>query len=299
MISKDKALKLVKIYCYICHLYEQELQYSVMRFSNNNQPGFTDQEAMCIYLFSIEEERRFQKLEIYLFAKNYLSSWFPQLPSYQTFCDRINRLGEAFRTLCEHLFENFIPEDCHPDFKQADSYPIMTCSHKRTPKVATEIIDKGYCATKDLHYYGVKLHALTRYRKGTLPFPERIDLTAASVNDMKLFKSIAPELSSCVVFADKMYADQCWEQTWREKQLAVITPIKNVKGETAEQRHREKAYRDLYSKAVSTIRQPIESLFNWINEKTDIQNAGKVRSTKGLLATIFGKITAAFISIIL
>jgi len=51
----------------------------------------------------------------------------------------------------------------------------------------------------------------------------------------------------------------------------------------------------LYSKAVSKIRQPIESLFNWLNEKTDIQRASRVRSTKGLLVPVFGKIAAAFI----
>lgn len=298
MISKDKAVKLVKIYCFICDLYEQELQYCVMRFSNNNQPGFTDQEAMCIYLFATMEERRFQKSEIYSFAKDYLPSWFPSLPSYAAFSDRINRLGEAFRLLGAHLFENFIPQDCCPEIKLADSYPIMTCSHKRKPKVATEITDKGYCATKDLHYYGLKLHALTLHRKGTVPFPERLDLTKASVNDIKLFKSIASELSRCTVFADKMYAAQCWEETYEKQRLSVITPIKDVKGETPEQRQRDKAYKDLFSHAVSVVRQPIESLFNWINEKTNIQDASKVRSTKGLLAYIFAKIAAAFIGLI-
>jgi len=36
-------------------------------------------------------------------------------------------------------------------------------------------------------------------------------------------------------------------------------------------------------------------LFNWLIEKTDIQTASKVRSTKGLLVHVFGKIAAAFI----
>ena len=63
MISKDKTSKLVKMYCYICNLYEKELQHSIMRFSNNDQPVFTDQEAMCIYLFAMKEEKRFQKWE--------------------------------------------------------------------------------------------------------------------------------------------------------------------------------------------------------------------------------------------
>ncbi|MHB1104890.1 MAG: hypothetical protein ACYCZ2_00890 [Lutibacter sp.] len=50
----------------------------------------------------------------------------------------------------------------------------------------------------------------------------------------------------------------------------------------------------LKAKAVSAIRQPIESFFNWINEKTQIQNASKVRSFKGLIVHIFGKLPACF-----
>ena len=50
--------------------------------------------------------------------------------------------------------------------------------------------------------------------------------------------------------------------------------------------------------AVSVVRQPIESLFNWLIEKTDFQRASKVRSTKGLIVHVFGKIAAAFIYLI-
>ncbi|NMC39558.1 MAG: transposase, partial [Bacteroidales bacterium] len=50
--------------------------------------------------------------------------------------------------------------------------------------------------------------------------------------------------------------------------------------------------------AVSKIRQPIEALFNWLIDKTDIQRASKVRSTKGLIVHIFGRIAAAYIFLI-
>ncbi len=53
-----------------------------------------------------------------------------------------------------------------------------------------------------------------------------------------------------------------------------------------------------FSKAVSRVRQPIESLFNWLIQKTDIQRASKVRSAKGRLIHIFGKIASAFINLI-
>ena len=47
------------------------------------------------------------------------------------------------------------------------------------------------------------------------------------------------------------------------------------------------------SKMVSQIRQPIESLFNWLEEKTKIQIASKIRSYDGLMVHVFGKIAVA------
>ena len=78
----------------------------------------------------------------------------------------------------------------------------------------------------------------------------------------------------------------------------MMTPVKGVKGECQEIKNRDKAADDLFSVAVSRIRQPIESLFNWLIQKTDIQRANKVRSSKGLLVHIFGKIASAFINLI-
>jgi hypothetical protein len=42
---------------------------------------------------------------------------------------------------------------------------------------------------------------------------------------------------------------------------------------------------------VSAMRQPIESLFNWLIQRSGIQEASKVRSTKGLLVHCYGKLT--------
>lgn len=54
----------------------------------------------------------------------------------------------------------------------------------------------------------------------------------------------------------------------------------------------------VYSTVVSKIPQPIEALFNWLIEKTDIQRGSKVRSAKGLIVYAFGRIAAAYIFLI-
>ena len=80
--------------------------------------------------------------------------------------------------------------------------------------------------------------------------------------------------------------------------IKMLTPVKRVKGQSEQIRFIDKAADDLFSKAVSSIRQPIEAFFNWLNEKTNIQKASTVRSSKGLLVHVFGKIAAAFIDLV-
>jgi hypothetical protein len=296
-----KKVKLISIYMYISELYEKELQYTCQRFSNNASPEFTDAEVMTVYLFAITEEQRFQVKQIHRFTKDYLLSWFPKLPSYQAFNHRLNQLSETFKFLSVWLFSSFIPDDCDLETSLTDSLPIVTCKGKnRKAKVAREIVDKGYCSTKNMYYYGLKLHLLGFRRPGTIPFPEFIGITAASENDLTAFKELfGDHIYNRSIFGDKIFFDKPYFDLKADQQnIEMLTPVKLPKGEADNIRQREKAFRDLFGKAVSKVRQPVESFFNWLNEKTKIQEAQKIRSTNGLAVHVFGKIAAACIYLI-
>ena len=103
---------------------------------------------MTIYLFSVYEEQRFKVKQIHRFANEYLRSWFPKLGSYAAFNNRLNQLSEAFKQLFAPLLSEFQPEDCCLEQSLLDSMPIVTCSGKRSGRVATEITDKSFCSTK-------------------------------------------------------------------------------------------------------------------------------------------------------
>lgn len=297
MISKDNGDNLVRIYFLICDKFE-ELQFYCERFSNNNQPELTDQEIMTIYLYVMQHQGHFKIKQIHQFAREFLMSWFPKLGSYQAFNNRLNRLTGAFNRLVEILLTTFQPKDCLLDQSLLDSMPIITCSGKRSAKVAREIADKGYCSTKSMFYYGMKLHLLGFRRIGTLPHPEQILFTPASVSDVTVYKQAWSELDNRIFFGDKIYSDLDFnDQMIKNQNSEMLTPIKEVKGMSEEIKQRIKAADDLFSTAVSRIRQPIESLFNWLIEKADIQKASKVRSTKGLLIHAFGRLAAVYINL--
>jgi hypothetical protein len=73
----------------------------------------------------------------------------------------------------------------------------------------------------------------------------------------------------------------------------LFTSVKAVKGTPEVIKQRELAANNLFSTAISKIRQPIESLFNWLIEKINMQNVSKVRSTNGLLLHCFGEMAIA------
>jgi hypothetical protein len=129
-----------------------------------------------------------------------------------------------------------------------------------------------------------------------LPWPESLVWTSAAANDLTAFKENWSQIPDRIFYGDKIYHDNHWFRDYQEQYCSqMLTPVKGVKGMVDRLKQFDKAANDLYSTAVSRIRQPIESFFNWLIEKTDIQRACKVRSTKGLFGSCIRKIAAAFI----
>lgn len=129
--------------------------------------------------------------------------------------------------------------------------PIVTCKGKnQEEKMATEITSKGYCSTKNMYYYGMKLHMVGQRRERTIPFPEVIALTPASENDLTVFKNeCVPYLSEKTVLADKIYCDFSFFD--ESNPVKVITPHKEIKGEPEILKQREKAARYLFLRSDS------------------------------------------------
>jgi hypothetical protein len=285
----EKELKLINLYCTICRYYNIRLAAIAQRLSNNFCPKFSDEECITIYLWGIYNQK-FTVGAVYEFTKDYYGDWFPTLPCYKSFNKRICYLSEALQRLADILLSGL---EINPEVKAhlIDSMPIVVANAKRSSsaKSASEVCNKGYCDSKKMYYYGVKIHALGQSQYQTLPIPKVMYLTPASVNDLPAGKYMLDGVSNIDVFGDKMYKDKDWEAKIRaENNITVFTPVKLQKGQK-----RLESADNMFSAAVSRVRQPIESFFNWLQEKTNIQEASKIRSTSGLIAFIFVRISLA------
>lgn len=282
--------QLIQVYEHICQAFQQGLGGYTQRFSNNDTPVFTDEEVMTIYLYGLLRGQS-KVRQIYDYTQDHLMAFFPRLPSYRGYVYRLNRCSKAFEALVETLMKNAPEKGLLRSCRLVDSLPIILANEKRSDqaKVALGLANKGYCASKKMYYHGVKLHLVAITRWNTLPFPEYINISPGAESDLTMLLPVLPQLYDTELYGDKIYAKEELEaQLEREQNVKLYTPVKRVKGqEMLDLIDRVK------SENVSRIRQPIESIFNWFIEKTDIQNASKIRSEQGLMRHVFGKLAAA------
>ena len=286
---------LIRLYCAVCD-NSSTIEANIQRKSNNFCPQFSDEECITVYLWGISQ-RRFEQKAIYKYTKNYLLEWFSKLPSYQAFSDWLNRLAPAFQALAERWLSLIGVGLQGPMDYIVDSCPIILAKGSRfgQAKVARELCEKSYNSSRKEWYYGIKLHAVVTRKPGHLPVPLSLMASGAAQHDLPAAKQILKDhlvLRNGRLYADKAYADAAWAKAMKKDHaLELLTPRKKRKGDVL-------ISGDSFSAFVSSIRQPIECFFNWLNRLTNIQSACLVRSLSGLFLHVFGRIAAALISLI-
>lgn len=280
---------LIQIYLFVCQTYDTCSETCFQRLSNNCKPNFTDEELITIWLFA-HLNQKYQKKQMHEFIKNYWSDWFPLLPAYQTFVFRLNRLEPTFQSFGQVLIESVNRLTDPAVDAIVDSMPVMLAAngHSYGAKVALDVAAAGYCAAKRTRFHGVRLHFIGKRRAARLPVPCQVFLASAAHHDGHFLKQQNIFLPQTTLFGDLAFADKKLVADFNHQQTKLLVGTKKPKGKELSE------FEKYHNRLISKLRQPIESLFNWINEKTGIQKASKVRSTNGLLIHCWGKLVVAF-----
>lgn len=287
--------QLIEFYFRVCEVYDNDLiQHCFRHTKNGEQPKLTDSELLTCYLFATDWEKRNGPKACYDFMSNYFSDWFPDLPSYQAFNHRLNRLAEVLPVFAQHCFDSWMQRSNYMPTKTilTDSFPVITASGKRHPSKYGVITNKGKCATKSMWFHGVKVHLGPFMQAGTIPVPAYLIIAPASVHDKTAQQQELSEFINTTVIADKAYVDSKLEALMRENNSELITPPRYGRGTTKEYKQRNGSAHKLANTVVARFRQPIETIFAWLVEATDIERASRIRSYRGLLVHIYGKIAA-------
>jgi hypothetical protein len=169
--------------------------------------------------------------------------------------------------------------------------PVVVAGAGRSgrAKVANEICSKGYCAAKKMWHYGLKLRTLAQCKHKAMPTPTFMQISKASDHDRPIAEGLPVDVRNITLFADMALLDKEWQtRMMAEYNVEILTPVKRKKGQ-----ERLASADKLLSRAISSVKQAIESFNNWLIEKTNIQRASKVRSSTGLLVFLFARIACA------
>jgi hypothetical protein len=277
--------QLIQLYLWVCRVYDTQPDLRAQRMSNNHRPRLTDQELMTIYLFG-HLQGHFTQRRIYDYTAGHWREWFPDLPSYQAFNRRLNRLSAAFALLLQDSLQQAALQLGGGPDRLLDSLPVMLAKGARgdVARVARGLAAKGYCASKKLYYHGVKLHLVARKRYRRLPVPESLVVTSAAMHDLTAFQQRLAWPTAGALFGDKAYQDAQTREALAARDVTLCTPEKRPLRQPEWQP-------GLWSRFFSAMRQPVESCFNWLIQRAGIQDASKVRSTAGLLVHCYGKLT--------
>ena len=279
----DWQSQLVSIFFIVSEIFDEGVSLNVINNSNYSS-RLNDAEVLTIFFFGLLSGHKDIK-SIYWHTRNHLPGWFPELRGYEAYNNRLSKLADILPIILEALLKRCsVMKNCELH-RLIDSFPIILAKSKRSQnaKVAPGLADKGYCASRGEYYYGVKVHVIGISRENSIPIPEIVQVTPASTHDLTLLKTVGRHCFGIDLYADKEFQINMKE----ENRVNIITPVKKPKERDLSM------FEKMDSAFVSKIRQPIESLFNWLNEQTGIQRASKVRSANGLIAHIFGRLSSA------
>jgi len=269
---------------------QTELPLYTERLSNNNIPRFYDSELLTCAIFTELIGCRNKKAG-HKFISGHYHQWFPNLPCYEVY----NRKLLQFRDALNYIYRIILQRYFNISLRYAiiDTAPIVIAKSQHSSKAhtATPIASKGYCASKKMFYYGVKIQIIGAMRNSKLPIPFDYCIATASEHDLNIAKQSLSEYENIQIYADKAYIDEAYQHELMDNMnVELVTPIKKRKNEKQ---------LSLFDESYNTIhackRQRIEPLFAWIDGKTQIQTANKVRSIEGLLYHINVKMVAALL----
>lgn len=184
---------------------------------------------------------------------------------------------EQIRQKLAFSFNEF--EDCFI----VDSMPLEICKFSRAKRSRIckdtdfALPDIGYCASQNSHYYGYKLHAVCSV-SGVI---ESIDISPASVHDIRFLKDIKSQLSDCMLLGDKGYLSA-------DYQLNLFETV-NIRLETPKRRNQTDSKKQPY--VFRKSRKRIETLFSQLCDQFMIRR-NYAKTYDGFRTRILAKITA-------
>ena len=216
----DQELFLIWLYCQLDDAVRSIVGTGRLR-ARGAQPELTDAEVLTIELFGAITGLT-SDAAIWRFARMNLLGWFPALGAEWNVVRRCANLYGLKNTILGRLFRN-------GTWKAFDGLPAPVCQLVRAmrDKCFRGEAAFSFCAAKNEHYYGFKLHVMLNEMDEVCG----VIVTAANVDERLPLEQLAD--GPCpLIFADKGLLSARLEADLTERGVELVTPKRRNMSDT-------------------------------------------------------------------
>jgi len=191
------------------------------------------------------------------FIRANYGDWFPHLLDQSQFNRRLRRLSDTL----EDLRRSWVLQlsDPQESYFLIDTKPLPVIGLKRDKRYSDFAGNAapGYCASRQLYYFGYKLVMLSRWDG----LPIAYDVVPANTDERVAVEGVLESVSGATIYGDKGFIGEDWQI---EVQSRTGNQIWTVKRTNQHHQHSE-----TLNRFITRVRQRIEGVFH------EIQNTGR------------------------
>jgi Transposase DDE domain len=216
---------------------------------------------------------------IWRYFKTHYEDWFPQLRDRTCFVRQCANLLPYKQKLLKHLFADAQGDMLH--MQDGVPIPVMLVARSGRDKCFAGEASWGYCASKDMKYYGFMGHVQIDSRGRLSGFM----LTPANGSEREAMEQMCDHISG-IMLADKGYISESMKQQLAKGGVELHTPLRNNMTDTRNP--------DFVKWVIST-RRLVETVIGQLTERFSL-NKIKVKDLWHLNARIARKLLAHVIA---
>ena len=219
----DRNYFIITVYCLVCEHYRALFQNVRLR-NAGFAPALTDEEVITIEIcgefFKCDTDR-----DIFAYFQQHYQAWFPQLTDRTLFVRQAANLWQVKAAIQKRL--TIVSGQADDPTQPIDTLPLPVCVYTRSRRdhcFKTQA-DYGFCAAKQMRYYGFKL-GLRIARSGMITW---YPLFSARPHDVQFLTELVQGYTG-IVPADKGFIDARRQALLAERQgvTLVTSPRKGM-----------------------------------------------------------------------
>jgi Transposase DDE domain len=214
----DRDDFIITVYCLVCEHYHALQGASSLR-RGGFDPALTDEEVItmeiCGEYFKLSTDK-----DIWAYFRTHYRHFFPTLGDRTLFGRQAANLWQLKAAIQQRL--THVSGQAYAPIQPIDTLPLPVCVYTRSrrDRCFKPYADYGYCAAKDLHYYGFKLGLRISHLGMITQYP----LLAARPHDINHLEALVEDFSG-VAPADKGFIDAHKQAVLAERHaIIVVTP---------------------------------------------------------------------------